>query len=271
MTQATGENSIARSRLQLWFAHPSDLSEPGINEACIAILDEAERARAARFKFERHRREYIATHALTRAALSHAHPSLPQSWSFSCNKHGKPSPVPECALRFNQSNSLELTVCLVALPNTIDGAPTEVGVDVESFVRAEEIVPLASRVFSEAERAQLDALPAAERPDRALSLWTFKEAYIKARGMGLSLPLQKISFLFGEPQNDEPRKIYFAAEPEVDDDPTRWQFCQFNYAGHRVALAVEASALCNPEFFEARPPLAPPAHLDLGSPVWFSA
>ena len=77
--------------------------------------------------------------------------------------------------------------------------------DVESFSRAEEIVPLAPRVFSAAERAQLDALPAAERPDRALSLWTLKEAYIKARGMGLSLPLQEISFLFeGEGRTENP-------------------------------------------------------------------
>ncbi|MGH9560290.1 MAG: 4'-phosphopantetheinyl transferase family protein, partial [Terracidiphilus sp.] len=133
-----------------------------------------------------------------------------------------------------------------------------------------------SRVFSAAERTQLDALPVAERPDRALSLWTFKEAYIKARGMGLSLPLQKISFLFEGPKLetpniDGPQTIRFTVEPDVDDDPTRWRFCQFNHAGHRVALAVEAAAVCNPKIFEARPPLAPPTRLDLGAPVWFSA
>ena len=182
--------------LQLWFAYPGDLAEPGAEEACVAVLDQTERARAARFKFERHRREYIATHTLTRAALSHAHPLPPQSWGFSCNKFGKPSPVPECGLGFNQSNSVELTVCLVVLPHPIRHVAGDVGVDVESLTRAADIVPLASRVFSAVERAQLDALPAAERPDRALLLWTLKEAYIKARGMGLSLPLQKISFLF---------------------------------------------------------------------------
>jgi 4'-phosphopantetheinyl transferase len=270
MSATAHENPNPSARLQLWFAHPSDLSESDVSEACIAILDEAERARAVRFKFDRHRREYIATHALTRAALSHAHPSPPQSWSFICNKHGKPSPVSECGLRFNQSNSLELTVCLVALPDPISGGPAEVGVDVESFARSAEIVPLASRVFSPAERAELEALPTGQRPDRALSLWTFKEAYIKARGMGLSLPLQKISFLFDEPKTDGQQTIRFAVEPEVDDDPTRWRFCQFNHAGHRVALAVEAAAVCNPEIYEARPPLAPPTRLKLGSPIWFS-
>jgi len=265
------EETMNRAALQLWFAYPGDLADPAAKEACVAILDGTERARATRFKFERHRCEYIATHALTRAALSRAHPMPPQSWGFSCNEFGKPSPVPECGLGFNQSNSLELAVCLVALPDPIRGVAVDVGVDVESLARAAEIVPLASRVFSTAERAQLGALPAAERPDRALSLWTLKEAYIKARGMGLSLPLQKISFLFDDPKTNGQQAIRFAVEPGVDDDPTRWRFCRFDHAGHRVALAVEAAAVCTPEIFEARPPLAPPTSLELGSPVWFSA
>lgn len=271
MNQAANENPVANTRLQLWFAHPSDLTEPEVKEACIAILDEAERARAARFKFERHRREYLATHALTRAALSHAHALPPQSWSFRCNKFGKPFPIPECALRFNQSNSVELAVCLVVLADPPSSGPMEVGVDVESFARAAEIVPLAQRVFSMAEREQLETLPAAERPERALSLWTFKEAYIKARGMGLSLPLQKISFLFDEANSHAPQMIRFEAESGVDDDPTRWRFCRFDHAGHRVALAVDAAAVCIPEIFESRPPLALPTRLELGAPVWFSA
>jgi 4'-phosphopantetheinyl transferase len=230
----------------------------------------------------------------------------PQSWSFSVNKYGKPSPTPDCGLRFNQSNSVELAVCLIARPEARPDARSgarpitgiaanpgaaaaevgpavgnDVGVDVESFARAEEIIPLAPRVFSAAERAQLDALPAAERPDRALSLWTLKEAYIKARGMGLSLPLQGISFLFDGPEairfENGPQAIRFEVEPGVDDDPGRWRFCRFDHAGHRIALAVEANAAPNREIaatgnleiFEVRPPLGPPTRLALGTPAWF--
>ena len=211
-------------------------------------------------------------------------PCRRDAWSFSFNPYGKPSAIPECGLRFNQSNSLELAVCLVARPVTLcrtsrrccRGVAAEVasvGVDVESLARAEEIVPLAARVFSAAERAQLDALPAAERPDRALSLWTLKEAYIKARGMGLSLPLQEISFLFDGPNADGSDAIRFEVAPGVDDDPGRWRFCRFDHAGHRIALAVEAAAAPGPEIalevFEVRPPLGPPARLALGSPAWF--
>lgn len=262
----------AGSALELWCAYPGELAELAIEEACAALLDDAERARAARFRFARHRREFLATHALTRVALSHAHPLPPHAWSFSLNPYGKPSPVPQCGLRFNQSNSVELAVSLIAKPGAQDHAVTaEVGVDVESSARAAGIVPLAGRVFSAAERAQLDALPAAERPARALSLWTLKEAYIKARGMGLSLPLQRISFLF-----DAPQTIRFEVEPGVDDDPGRWRFCQFDHAGHRIALAVEASAVPFPaspvgnlEIFEVSPLPGPPTRLEFGSPSWF--
>jgi 4'-phosphopantetheinyl transferase len=146
---------------------------------------------------------------------------------------------------------------------------SEIGVDVESFARAEEIVPLAPRVFSTAERAQLNALPITARPNRALSLWTLKEAYIKARGMGLSLPLDGISFLFDAPQTTRFEPIRFEVAPGVDDDPARWRFCQIDHAGHRIALAVEADAVGGVEIFEARPPLGTPACLTWGSPAWF--
>jgi len=158
MKPEAGQNPTGSPALQLWLAFPGDLAEPAVDEACAALLDDAERARAARFRFDRHRREYLATHALTRVALSHAHPLPPHAWSFSVNQNGKPSPiswggVPECGLRFNQSNSVELAVCLISRPAAQPGAAApdagvDVGVDVESFARAEEIVPLAARVFS---------------------------------------------------------------------------------------------------------------------------
>ena len=272
MEAAASQIPRSSSALQLWLAYPGDLAEPAIEEACASLLDDAERACAARFRFDRHRREYLATHALTRVALSHAHPLPPHAWSFSVNQYGKPSPIPECGLRINQSNSVELAVCLISLPAAHSGisAPDAgVGVDVESFARAEEIVLLAARVFSAPERAQLEALPAAARPDRALSLWTLKEAYIKARGMGLSLPLQQISFLFDGPKADRPDAIHFEVAPGVDDDPARWRFCRFDHAEHRIALAVEAAAAGPLEIFEARPPLGTPTRLDLGAPAWF--
>jgi len=265
MEPEAGQNPRGSCALRLWVAYPGDLSDPAIEAACAALLDDAERARAARFRFDRHRREYLATHALARVALSHAHSLPPDAWRFTVNEYGKPSPVPECGLGFNQSNSLELAVCLVAQPGAQSGsAARDIGVDVESLARAEEIVPLAARVFSADERAQLNALPIAERPDRALTLWTLKEAYIKARGMGLSLPLEGISFLF-----EGVDAIRFRVARDIDEDSGRWRFCRFDHAGHRIALAVDASAAGELEIFEVRPPLGTPVRLMIGPLTWF--
>ena len=273
MKPEDGQNTMD---LQLWFAYPGDLSDAGVEAACAQLLSDEENAHAARFRFERHRREYLATHALTRTALSYAYSLPPHDWSYSVNAFGKPWPVPACGLRFNQSSGAELAVCLVAPARAETGAEVgpEVGIDVEAFSRAEGIVPLASKVFSHAEREQLNALPAAERPHRALSLWTLKEAYIKAQGMGLSLPLHSISFLFGGA-----RGIQLEVDAGVDDDPARWRFCLIDHVEHRIALAVEAGAAGNSkitglefpilEIFEARPPLAAPTRLSSGSETWF--
>ena len=77
-----------------------------------------ERARAARFRFDRHRREFLTTHALARVALSHAHPLPPDAWSFSFNPYGKPSPIPECSLPLSRSTvdvDLEVPVDFIGL------------------------------------------------------------------------------------------------------------------------------------------------------------
>ena len=284
------QDTRGQATLRLWYAWPGDLSDAGTEAACAALLNDEERARAARFHFARHRREYLASHALARNALSHSHPLPPRDWSYSVNAYGKPAPIPgspraglrpwggfpECGLSFNQSNSVELAVCLVASRAATHGAGAgpEVGVDVEAFSRAEEIVPLAQKVFSLVEQAQLNALPAAERPHRALSLWTLKEAYIKARGMGLSLPLHGISFLFGGVQG-----IRLEVDAGVDDDPARWRFCLLEHMQHRIALVVDAAACCEPkiaalempvlDIFAARPPFAPPTRLPSGRETWF--
>ena len=171
---------MERKPLHLWCAYPDDLLEAGVAEACSALLSEEERARVARFRFERYRRESLATRALMRTALSSYCPVAPQDWRFTLNAHGKPYPEPECGLSFNLSNSVKLVVCLVA-------EDAEVGVDVEPVERASKILPLAPEVFSAAEQAQLAALDDVAKMDRALSLWTLKESYIKARGNGVSV------------------------------------------------------------------------------------
>jgi len=246
--------------LYLWCAYPDDLLAAETAEACTALLSEEERARVGRLKFERHRRESLATRALMRTALSFGRAVPAQAWQFKMNEHGKPAvehaSESDYGLHFNLSNSLGLVVCLVA-----EGA--EVGVDMEPFERADQILKLAPEVFSAAEQAQLATLQGAEKLDRALSLWTLKESYIKARGMGLSLALNKFSFLF------EAEEIRLEVDASLGDVPERWRFCLLDHAGHRIAAMVERAGAGDLELLEARPVLAPPVQVSVGKTQWF--
>lgn len=243
--------------LNLWCAYPDDLLAAEAAQACLPLVSEDEHQRWQVFRFERHAREYLATHAMARIALSHYHPLAPQDWRFSVNSYGKPAIEPECGLRFNLSNSPGLVVCLIAR-----GA--EVGVDVEPHERAKKIAELAPEVFSPLELAQLEALRSEEKLHRALSLWTLKEAYIKARGMGLSLPLKKFSFLFGGAKG-----IHLQLDPELNDDPERWQFCLLDLAGHRIALMVERALAPELQIWETHNFSALPVRIQAGGELWY--
>lgn len=223
------------------------------------LLSEDEQARWKAFRFERRRREYLATHALARNALSRHSALPPEAWRFQLNAYGKPSVDPECGLRFNLSNSPGLVACLI-------GERVEVGVDVEPRTRAKSIAEVGPRMFSPQEVAQLEALREDRRPERCLRLWTLKEAYVKARGMGLALPMNRVSFLF-----DGTGEIRMALDPSLSDEPGRWRFCLLEHADHCIALMVENSAAPELQVWEARPPSAVPEPITPARELWLPA
>jgi 4'-phosphopantetheinyl transferase len=246
--------------LYLWCTNPGDLLNEPLAQACMTLLSEDERAHWRTFRFDHSRREYLATRALVRTALSNYHPIGSEAWRFRQNSYGKPMVDPDCGLLFNLSNSHELVICLIS-------RGTEVGVDLEPYKHAEKIVEIAHEVFSPQEVAQLEALNESQKLDRALSLWTLKEAYIKARGVGLSLPLNQISFLF-----DGAEEIRLELAPSLRNQPERlWQFCLMDLKDHRIALMAESPAAPSLQFWEAHPLLAPPKQFDVGKQIWFSA
>ena len=139
--------------------------------------------------------------------------------------------------------------------------------DAEHIEHAEKVAELAPEMFSPLELAQLEALRGPEKLDRALSVWTLKEAYVKARGMGLSLPLNKFSFLFGGVEG-----IRLELDPCLVTEPgSRWRFCLLEHAGHRIALMAERATVPELQVWEARPLLALPTRLAAGEELWFPA
>ncbi|SMF81025.1 4'-phosphopantetheinyl transferase [Tistlia consotensis] len=195
------------------------------------LLDEAERARADRFHFERDRQVYTAAHALLRGTLSELTGRAPQDWRFEVGEHGKPEAIRrpgEPPLRVNISHTRGLAAVAVTLGR-------EVGVDVEWLERDNAILNIAGRYFAPAECAYLLSRPAAEATDTFFAFWTLKEAYIKAVGKGLSLPLDAFAFTL------DPLAVSFV--PPIEDDPASWQFQRFRPGpAHVAALGVRQPA-----------------------------
>jgi len=117
-------------------------------------------------------------------------------------------------LEFNLSNTKGLVVCAISRD--------QVGVDVEPRARGTSVVPIADTVFSQDELAALRALPESEQPRRAIELWTLKESFIKARGLGLSLPLDRFTMLL------DADRISIRIDPSIAIPGERWQFALFS-------------------------------------------
>lgn len=146
-------------------------------EAFAALLDEGERARAARFAFERHRRRFIVAHAMLRLVLADLLEADPASLRFTTGPHGKPQ-LADHALRFNLSHSGERAAVAVA-------SDREVGIDIEVVRPMSQLGSFAALVLAPAELAALARTAGSEQTRAVLSAWTRKEALVKARGDGL--------------------------------------------------------------------------------------
>jgi 4'-phosphopantetheinyl transferase len=246
--------TLTRDRARLYYARTSALADDPL---ALALLDDEERARHERFMFDHSKREFRAAHALVRCALSRHAPEVdPARWRFVKNAYGRPSIDPSLgvgALRFNLSHT-DGMLCLLL---TID---REGGADVEDADRPRKTVDVADRFFAPAEVAALRALPEDAQVARFFALWTLKESYIKARGMGLALPLDGFAFAI-EPGEDPVGvgvmgdRVTLSCEPVVNDQGDRWAFTRVRLSErHVAAVAIERSgdAPCAIELTEVR-------------------
>ena len=215
------------NEIDLWLAFYDDIADERLHAAYRALLNAGEKEQETRFHFPRDRRRYLVTRALVRTVLARVLGIKPEECVFSANAYGRPelanAQARQARLSFNVSHTHSLIVLGVSRERAL-------GVDVENIRDREASMDVAGRFFAPAEVAALNAVPSHEQHDRFFEYWTFKESYIKARGMGLSLPLDKFSFHFA----DE-RSVDMAIDPELADDPSRWQFWQFRPAPEYLA------------------------------------
>lgn len=194
------------------------------------ILSPDELARADRFHFARDRQNFTATRALLRMVLGSYLGSDPSKLTFVYSDKGKPVLGANHALpvQFNVSHSGTRALLAISLGR-------DVGVDVERIRHNLDCDLLAERYFSPAEQKALAALPLSERSNGFFRCWTRKEAYIKAHGAGLSLPLDSfdVSIIRGE------KSALLATRPDAGE-AALWSLREVDAGeGYAAALGVK--------------------------------
>ncbi|MEA2602377.1 MAG: 4-phosphopantetheinyl transferase [Acidobacteriota bacterium] len=195
------------------------------------VLSEDEWERARRFRFDKHRRQYVVGRGALRTLLAAYLGLRPEAVRFAYGPRGKPflaPPLDSRGLQFNLSNSDEL-----ALAGFVLGR--ELGVDVELLRQMNDCEEIAERFFSESERKVLRTIPFPIKQEAFFNCWTRKEAYLKAVGEGLAAPLDSfdVTLALDEP----PRMLTLKGDA---DQAAKWFFHHLRPAESYIgALAIE--------------------------------
>lgn len=187
--------SLSRDIIHIWRAELTQTAE--IRECLAAVLSEDELQRAERFYFERERNRFIIGRGILRTILARYLNIEAREIEFCYGSWGKPALAnsqKQSRLYFNVSHSGGIALYAIAHER-------EVGIDIEQIREMPDIIALATQFFSEREKAALCALPAEQRLQAFFHAWSRKEAYLKAKGLGLAQPLKsvEVSIAPGEP------------------------------------------------------------------------
>jgi 4'-phosphopantetheinyl transferase len=186
---APAKFTLAAGEVHVWLVRADDAAL--CLACCENLLSAAERERAARFKFEKDRRLYTAAHAALRSLLAGYLNVAPADLEFESGRHGKPRLAPAFTkdrLEFNLSHSHE--VALIAVTRE-----KEIGVDVERVREDFAFVEVAERYFTAGELSAIRALPQDLQRRAFYQCWTSKEAFLKAKGVGLSGELDEVEIV----------------------------------------------------------------------------
>jgi 4'-phosphopantetheinyl transferase len=208
---------------------------PGMSARLYRTLTDDERTRSRRFRFERDRRRFIVAHGALRDLMARYLQTRAARISYVYNAFGKPDLSPEFGgkLKFNLSHSAGLALIAVV-------ADAEVGIDLERIRVESDFTDIAQRFFSAAEADCLNALPSHLRSQAFFSYWTKKEAYLKACGAGLSIPLD--SFAVPLTSHSVQAPADFSAGSNAAGPAGRWSLHTLQPApGYVGALAIEGT------------------------------
>lgn len=238
--------ALPANQIDLWFCRYAQINDTALLSRYRQLLSPAELIRLERFRYGTDRQRYLVTRALVRTVLSRYVAVTPATWQFLENAYGKPGidhwldadqlgapgsgPCSDSCFSAPLSFNVSHTQGLILLGVTRDRA---LGVDLEHLHQGAAPLAMVPRIFAAAESSALQALPADQRQQRFFQYWTLKEAYLKARGEGLTLAMDGFSFDFTAPE-----RMRFLIDGQV---AKHWRFWQLQAIDdYLVAVCAEA-------------------------------
>ena len=225
--------NLPEDEIHIWQVTLSDVDPAALTQQALAWLEGREIARYERLVQQRHRLEFLLGKWLTRTCLSEYTGLAIGDWQFIDNAYGKPQPQEGLGVQapfFNLSHSNGCAVMAVS-------RTPELGVDIEFTGRKRRLAKIANRYFADEEIRALLALPDSAQQSRFYELWSLKEAYIKARGLGLAIPLKSFAYTLS------PNRVGLNEMTRSSAAQWRWQIWQLHTGlPYVLALAVQFQA-----------------------------
>ena len=207
--------NLSSQSLAIWLVFVEEIQDVQLLSAYRDILPEDELAVHDRFRFDRHKKRYLIGRALARTMIARYTGLAPAQILFSRESQGRPFLLQSGSnptLRF----SISYTDGLVGIGLTLK---RYIGFDLENTNNKINCLEIASNYFSAAEYEELKQLSDPLRKERFFQLWTLKEAYVKAQGGGLQIPLDEMSF--HHRAEIQKGSIHFSL---IGVDKKRWRF-----------------------------------------------
>ena len=246
--------------LYLWTMRTDDLDIETLSRV-EAILPTDDQKEARRFRRNKDRQQFLLARGLLRFALSEHLPVCATDWRFARNQNHKPfiiAPKSFSAVNFSLSHTNGLIACLISLV-------AEAAVDVEKIEFQDDLGPVAKQVLSAVELTALRKLSGQDWTKRFFDYWTLKEAYAKAKGLGLRLPLNDIGF---DIETDNAIRARFL------NDSSAWVFwCHHLSPHYTISVAANAETvagyeiICRSVNFDKRGP----SSISAGGTLYFNS
>jgi len=222
-------SELSENLVHIWKGRTDD-STLNVDKLHMEILSQEEKKRVSRLISAKDKRRFIVSRSLLRKSLSHYLEAAPSEVRFTYNKYGKPNIDPQYHpenIKFNLSHSENLALYAITQNR-------EIGIDVEYIRKVDKADKIVKRFFSKEEGEFYHSQPNKKKNWAFFTLWTRKEAYSKARGMGIGLPTKEFDLQLVPPEINHSNDI------RAENKASKWSLINIEVdSDYLAALATE--------------------------------